>query len=193
MNFAAPPTGPDRLSLIARAVSHLRRSELVEAQCLLSHALTRSPDDPAFLHLMGTVRRLQKRPAEAEELYRRSLASLAAQPHVHRDLGKLLASLGRLNEAIAEFREAVRLRTTDEDAHLCLAVALGRQGQLAAAEASYRDVLRLQSGHIVARLGLAEALCNLGRPGEAERALREAPPRASPQSRPRSLTGSESP
>lgn len=180
MNIAALPTGGSRSSVIERAIFHLRRNELAEASSLLAHALSRTPDDPAFLHLFGTVRRLEHRPAEAEGFYRRALAAGPAQPHVHRDLGKLLASLGRLDEATTELRQALRLKLDDADAHLCLAAALARQGQPDAAEASYREVLRLQPGHLVARLGLAEALCNRGQPGEAERILRQAPPTREP-------------
>lgn len=175
MNIAALHTGDSRSMLIQRAVFHLRRNELAEANSLLAQALSRSPDDPAFLHLSGTVRRLEHRPEEAEGLYRRALATGPRQPHVHRDLGKLLASLGRLDEATAELREALRLKLDDADAHLCLAAALARQGRPEAAETSYREVLRLQPGHLVARLGLAEALCNRGRPDEAEWILRQAP------------------
>jgi len=169
------PSSDSRSFVIAQAVAHLRRKEASVAGALLSDALKRAPRDPAFLHLMGTARQLEKRSAEAEELYRRSLASHAAQPHVHRDLGKLLASQGRLDEAIAEFRETIRLKPDNEDAHLCLATAFARKGEFGAAEAGYRDVLRLQPSQMVARLALAETLCNLGRPVEAERLLREAP------------------
>jgi Flp pilus assembly protein TadD len=173
MNIAAPPSASSRSFVISQAVSHLQRNEVGAAGALLSDALTRSPYDPALLHLMGTARRLENRPTEAEELYRRSLKCPTPQPQVHRDLGKLLASQHRLDEAVAEFRQATRLRPNDQDAHLCLATALARQGRHAAAEASYREVLRLQPGQIVARLGLAEALCHCGRPQDAERVLRE--------------------
>jgi Flp pilus assembly protein TadD len=173
MKVAAFPS--DRGSTIARAASLLRRNELVEAGALLTQALTKTPDDPALLHLLGSVRRLERQSAKAEELYRRSLAAASAQPHVHRDLGKLLASLGRMDEAIAELRIAKHLKPDDDDASLCLAAALARRGEHAAAETNYCDVLRRQPGHIVARLGLGEALCDLGRAGEAERILREAP------------------
>ncbi|HTT83624.1 MAG TPA: sulfotransferase [Rhizomicrobium sp.] len=175
MSVAARPAADTRSSTISQTLFHLQRKELAEAASLLTRALARSPDDPAFLHLLGTVRRLERQPAEAEELYRRSLASLAAQPHVHRDLGKLLASLGRMEDAIAEFREAIRLKPVDANAHLCLAAGLARREEYAAAEASYCDVLRLNPAQTVARLGLAEVLCHLNRPAEAERVLREVP------------------
>src|SRR5579864_8704785 len=114
----APPSATDKIaSVTARTISHLQRGELAEARSLLTDALARSPDDAAFLHLMGNLLRLENSPAEAEELYRRSLASMAAQPHVHRDLGKLLGSLGRMDEAAREFREAIRLAPTDSEAH----------------------------------------------------------------------------
>jgi Flp pilus assembly protein TadD len=174
MKIAESPSA-DRTSTIARAASLLRRNELVEAGALLTQALAKTPDDPALLHILGSVRRLERQPAKAEELYRRSLAAAAAQPTVHRDLGKLLASLGRMDEAIAELRTAKRLKPDDDDANLCLAAALARRGDHAAAVTDYGEILRRQPGHIVARLGLAEALCNLGRAGEAERILREAP------------------
>ncbi len=175
MNAAPRRIADSTPSAFARILFHLRRNELAEAGSLLTRALAGSPDDPALLHLSGTLRRLEHEPAEAESLYRRALAVGPAQPHVHRDLGKLLASLGRLDEATLELREAVRRKRDDADAHLCLAASLARQGEPAAAAASYSEVLRLQPGSPVARLGLAEMLCNRGQPDEAERILRQAP------------------
>jgi tetratricopeptide (TPR) repeat protein len=172
MNSAAALSSKTEPVAIGQIVFHLRRNELNEAGSLLARALLRAPDDPAILHLSGTVHRLQNRPVEAEEYYRRSLASDRSQSHVHRDLGKLLAALGRLNDAIVEFRRSLRLRPDDADTHLCIAVALSRQGQIAEAETAYRQVVCLQPGHLVARLGLAETLCRLGHPREAEAVLR---------------------
>ncbi|HEY3637055.1 MAG TPA: sulfotransferase [Rhizomicrobium sp.] len=176
MNVAAFPPEHARKAIISRAIAHLRSHELADAGSLLGHALETAPNDPAFLHLFGTVRRLEHRPVEAEELYRRSLANQNRQPHVHRDLGKLLASLGRIDEAICEFQEALCSNPNDDDAHLCLATGLARQGEASRAEASYRNALRLKPEHIVARLGLAETLCKLRRAREAELSLLSAPP-----------------
>lgn len=174
MNVAplAPLAG--KKSIIATALSHLRRNELSEAGSLLAKALADAPNDPSFLHLLGTVRHLERRDAEAERLYRQSLTRDPAQPLVHRDLGKLLAGLGRVDDAIVEFREVTRLRPGDAEAHFTLATALARRGNHADAGKSYREVLRLTPDHPGARLGLGDVLCKLDRPHEAERLLRQA-------------------
>lgn len=170
----APALG-DRKMIVSAVLTLIRRNELAEAGIRVEQVLAKCPDDPVFLHLLGTVRRLERRAAEAELLYRRSLAINASQPAVHRDLGKMLTALGRIDEAIAALREAIRLTPDDADAHFGLAAALARNRDHAAAETAYHEALRLQPEHPLARLGLGETLMALGCASDAERLLREAP------------------
>ena len=72
------------------------------------------------------------------------------QPDVavaHARLGVTLEAQGKLDEAIAEFREAIRLRPDDAHVHTRLGVALEAQGN------AFRKALDLASpGSALARL-----------------------------------------
>ncbi len=91
---------------------------------------------------------------EAEESYRRALAWLnhverqqAAQQRaqvatVQRNLGSLLASQGRLNEAVEAFRAAVQADATDARARALLVLALASSGQAQDASRELRELER---------------------------------------------------
>jgi Flp pilus assembly protein TadD len=95
--------------------------------------------------------------------------------------GILLATPGRLNEAVAQFREAVRLRPDSAEAHNNLGNALaGVPGGMDEAVSQYREALRLKPDLVGANLGLGNALLGMpGRLGEAiacyEAAVRSRP------------------
>jgi Flp pilus assembly protein TadD len=61
-------------------------------------------------------------------------------------LGISLGESGRLDEAIASFREAVRLKPDFARAHFNLGVALYRRGDRAGAAAALREAGRLDPG-----------------------------------------------
>ena len=73
----------------------------------------------------------------------------------HSNLGEALSQQGKLDEAIAEYRTAIRLQPDLAVAHYNLGNALKDQGKLDEAIAEYRTAIRLQPDY-------AEAHCNLG-------------------------------
>ena len=77
---------------------------------------------------------------------RRWLTSTSALPLPHQ---------GKLDEAIADYREAIRLKPDYLEAHSNLGVALASQGKPEEAIAECREAIRLKPG-------LAEAHSNLG-------------------------------
>jgi Flp pilus assembly protein TadD len=56
----------------------------------------------------------------------------------HNNLGNVLTAQGKLDEAIAEFRAAIRVKPDDDEAHCSLGVALAKQGKLDEAIAEFR-------------------------------------------------------
>ncbi|HEX4304044.1 MAG TPA: tetratricopeptide repeat protein [Rhizomicrobium sp.] len=148
--------------------------DLSRAATTLLDLLSRQPEQPDALQLLGIARRMQGQNREAEELYRRSLAAKPDQPHVHHNLGNLLQAEGRLDDAIAAQRAAIELKRDYLEAHHNLATALARNGDNDAAEKSFRAALRLNPSYMLSRQGLAAVLNDLGRPEEAETILRRA-------------------
>src|SRR6266542_4339553 len=69
--------------------------------------------------------------------------------------GTELLTQGKIDEAVASYKEAARLSPEDEDMHYNLALALARQGKREAAKAEYLEALRIYPDY-------AEAHNNLG-------------------------------
>ena len=64
----------------------------------------------------------------------------------HYSFGTLLAGAGRIDEAVAPLREAVRLDPDSAEAQSNLGVVLGRAGQLAEAVTHYRKAIQIEPG-----------------------------------------------
>src|SRR3954469_17091024 len=96
---------------LQQALDFLNRSEMVAAETALDRVLMERPNEADALQLMGVLRRQQNRGAEAEPFYRRSIAANPNMPHVHHNLGNLLRSQGRNEEAAECQRKALRLKS----------------------------------------------------------------------------------
>jgi tetratricopeptide (TPR) repeat protein len=155
------------------ALNALNSGQQGAAEVHLARILSARPLEPDALQLLGLVRAMQGRFAEAETLYRKSLSVRPNQAHVRHNLGNALAALNRLDEAIAAYREAIRLKPDYADAHVGMASTLLAQKDLEAAERHYRLALRHQPRSVGARVGLGALLCDAGRAEEAEQVLRQ--------------------
>jgi tetratricopeptide (TPR) repeat protein len=70
----------------------------------------------------------------------------------------MLASQGKLDEAIYQFRESIRISPDYAKAHNDLGNAFLYQGKLDEAIASYREALRLNPDYTIAQENLKNAL-----------------------------------
>jgi len=96
------------------------------------------------------------------------LASAARQAQAQVDLANLLVgSRGQVKQAIAHYRQALKLQPTHAEAHNYLGAALQMQGDLAAAEAELVEAVRLQPDLVRARLSLGQTLWAEGKAAEA--------------------------
>jgi tetratricopeptide (TPR) repeat protein len=164
--------------LLGEAFAHITRREFVPAERILAVVLTAQPEEPAALHVLGQMRRVQNRFAEAESFFHRAIAADPARPEFHFHLGQVLHSNGRIDDAIASFREAIRLKPDIAEAHFELGMAHSRKFDLAAAESAYREAARLQPGFLAAKHAWSATLISLGRPKEAETVAQSALPKA---------------
>jgi Flp pilus assembly protein TadD len=89
----------------------------------------------------------------------------------HHNLGSTLATQGKLDEAIAHYREAIRIRPDFRpdfpEAHNYLGIALARQGKLDEAIAHYSEALRINPAYAQAHNNLGAALATQGKLDEA--------------------------
>ena len=107
-------------------------------------------------------------------------AALAAQPghrlapQAHNDLGVVLESQGKLDEADEHYRQAMLLDPNLGAAHVNSAHALQRQGQLVQAEQMFRRAVELDPNDVAAHHGLGEVLALTERFDEALASFRAA-------------------
>jgi tetratricopeptide (TPR) repeat protein len=86
----------------------------------------------------------------------------------------VLEKLGRRDEALGVWREALRIDPDDFRLRFNLASALAERGRLNEAEAEYREILRRRPDLVDARVALAEVLAKRGHASDATAELRTA-------------------
>jgi serine/threonine-protein kinase len=181
----------EALQRLADAVDVGRQSP--EALLQLSFALERDDYGSAALSLL---RRAQQRyPADFaiasrvvnlfyrepsppwDEVLRVHMVALALRsrnPAMHATLGSLLEKKGRLDEAIAAYRESIRLEPKFDPAYIDLGLALDRKELRDEAVAALEHAHRLKPDRADAPFHLGRVLVKLGRLDEAVAAFREA-------------------
>jgi tetratricopeptide (TPR) repeat protein len=99
-------------------------------------------------------------------LYSRTL-EFEPSPPIFSNLGLALADQGRIDEAVAQYSEALRLKPDYPEAHNNLGLALAGQGRIDEAMAQYFEALRLKPDYPKAHNNLGNALAGQGRIDEA--------------------------
>src|SRR5215469_11034289 len=123
----------------AAITTHLRNAaqliaagKLESAESELRSVLQESPQEHRALDLLGVVRVLQHREADAEMLFRQAIQSRPDFASAHAHLGRLYAQTGRDGEAIPELQMALHLdpnRTDASDTLLQLFRANAKQAE----------------------------------------------------------------
>jgi tetratricopeptide (TPR) repeat protein len=89
------------------------------------------------------------------------------QPEYHNSLGMAYWSRGRLDAAIVEYREAIRLNPFNEKFHCNLGIALAQKGEHGEGLHEYEEALRLNPRDYHSHYSLGNLLLQLGRVDEA--------------------------
>jgi protein O-GlcNAc transferase len=142
-----------------------RRLELEEA--VIRHNLEKYPDDPAAHFHLGSIRlaRLDA-PGALTEL----LAALRLDPknaETRNTAGSALLSVGRVSEAMDQFRLALELKPDYQNARFNLARALIRAGKFGEAEDLFRKLVAVYPEDAQVHNVLGELLLRQGKNSEA--------------------------
>ncbi|OHE81910.1 MAG: hypothetical protein A3G75_02880 [Verrucomicrobia bacterium RIFCSPLOWO2_12_FULL_64_8] len=100
-------------------------------------------------------------------LWEDTLAKRPGCARAHNNLGALLQGQGRFEEAIAQYRESLRLDSTTPQTYYNLGYSLLRAGRPAEALAPFEEAVRQLPYYFNAHLYLANALVRLDRASEA--------------------------
>ena len=143
----------------------------------LRKAQQRHPDDFWINIQLVHYYAWEVKPSPRAEVNRYAAAANAVRKQSaapYRYLANQLLTAGKLDEAVAANREAVRLKPDYWAAHYNLGVALKRQGQRDEAIAAHREAARLMPTWSWPHAALASALSEKGDTAGAEAAIREA-------------------
>ena len=112
--------------------------------------------------------------ADAETLWRATLARNPGSWLAHNELGLIRLDQGKLEEAAGEFKMTLALHPDDEKAHNNLALISSRKGDIAEAIAHFRKSLDIQPADPKARGALGTLLLQQGQVAEAITEFRKA-------------------
>jgi tetratricopeptide (TPR) repeat protein len=140
---------------------------------LFSHTLAVTRENPIAHQNLGDVLLKRGEVLPAMRHYEEVLRLAPGFADARNKLGSALGSLGRFDEAIAQFQEAIRLGDNAEFRHN-LGFAFAKQGRTDDAIREYEAALRLDHDHYLSLVHLGEALGSRGRLPETEVPLRRA-------------------
>ncbi|MCX6538876.1 MAG: tetratricopeptide repeat protein [Acidobacteria bacterium] len=105
--------------------------------------------------------------ANSQALWTRAVEVTIDNHRAHAGLGEWLASQGRLDEAIGQYEEAIRIAPAGAEYYYNLGFLRMRKGQVAEAGTQYAFAVRLNPRHVGARVGLGAVLARQGKLDEA--------------------------
>jgi len=109
----------------------------------------------------------------SESLWTHALACTKRNPVAHNNLGTSFLKKGKIEEAIVQFCEALRINPAYLEAHSNLGVALLHKGQAEEAIAHFREALRIDPADPEAHINLGAAFLQKGQAEEAIAHIRE--------------------
>ena len=168
------PIGSTVTEVFAAGLQHHRAGRLGEAEACYRRVLAAQPEHTDSLHLLGVIAYQVKRHDLAVKLISQAIKRNDHNPIYFSNLGNALKEQGKLDEAIAAYRQAIRVKPDFADAHSNLGLALQEQGKLDEAIAAYRQAIGIKPDLAEAHSNLGNALKEQGKLDEAVTAFRQA-------------------
>jgi len=135
---------PDDQQLFIAATQHHRAGRLAEADAIYRGLLSRNPNQPDLLHMIGLLAHHQGALQQSIELISRAIAINPGDPSYHGNLGLALNAAGQTDQAIAAFERAIQLKADYPEAHHNLGVALRGKGRIDEAAAAFDRAIALK-------------------------------------------------
>lgn len=156
------------------AIQHQQAGRHGEAEKLCRAILTHDPRHTDALNLLSLIACGRKEYAAAEDLLRRAIRIEPATGGLRINLGNVLKDQGRLDEAVASFKEALRLLPNFPEVHNTLGKIYHAQGRAAEAIASYQMAIGCRPNFPEACYNLGNVYHGLARHQEAIASYQEA-------------------
>jgi hypothetical protein len=158
---------PNLARLQRQALNAFQAGDLDTTERLCADILERRPDHFDALHLLGMLHFQRKQMVEALRLLTAALKANAASSNAMSNLGLALHATGRCEEAIASYRNALRLAPDHPEILYNLANSCLELGRLDEALAAYDEALAIEPGHAGALVNRGNTLLRLNEPAKA--------------------------
>jgi tetratricopeptide (TPR) repeat protein len=159
---------------LQKAIKHHEAGEFEQAEALYHEIIRVDPGHADALHLLGVAAHQKADHHSGADLIGRAIAQQGQSPLYHSNLGACLRSMDRIPEAIASFREAIRLNPDFVGARYNLAMALEASGSADEALRQYRTVAQTRPDFSPAHNNMGALLSSLERYEEAIACFRRA-------------------
>jgi tetratricopeptide (TPR) repeat protein len=136
--------------------------KLAEAEAIYRRILDSEPRHADSLHAMGLIALAVNQPQIAEDFIRRAIAINGKVAAYHNNLALVYNQLGRQNEAVASFGQAIRLDPNNPETHNNLGVVLDGLEKSERALACYNHALALKPDYTSAWYNKGNALLKRG-------------------------------
>lgn len=156
------------------AMMLLEAGRFAEAAASYRAILERNPDHADSLHLLGLITAEQSDPNAGILLIRRAMALVPNRAEHHHSLAQAYRRLGRMEDAVSEYRAAAAIRPDAVEIQSNLATALRLLGRHLEAAGHYRRAVALAPDSADMWYNLANALSETGPPEETEASYRRA-------------------
>ncbi len=144
---AIQPIVPGEEAAIRLALEHQRAGRLPQATAIYQQILGKSPNHPDVLHYMGMAAHEIGEDSVAVDLIGRALKIAPGYAEAHNNLGNVLFSQDKFDEAAACYRSAIVVEPDYAEAHCNLGGTYYRQGKMDDALACFEHVLGLEPGN----------------------------------------------
>jgi tetratricopeptide (TPR) repeat protein len=113
---STPPAQRDQDALIKDAAQSMMAGKLDQAESDLETVLKTNPNEYRVLNMLGMVKAQQQRNPEAEAIFKRVIRQKPDFVSAHVNLGLLYLQTSRIDDAVPQFQEALRLAPGRADA-----------------------------------------------------------------------------
>ncbi len=167
--------GPaDALNLAREAELALSLGENQRASTRAMHARELAPKSPYVMAVVGLVRLIEDKPAEAQRAFEIALKRDPEDAKSLLGLGLAKARQGKLEESLTVLRKAAQSDPSSGAIQTYLGRALYQSGHLQEAQAAYRKAIKLDPQDPAPWIYLAQSQNESGQPGAALESLKEA-------------------
>jgi tetratricopeptide (TPR) repeat protein len=168
------PVNPfDLQKQLEQGIEHHKAGRGEEAEKIYRSVLSKVPNQPDALNLLGVLAMDAGNHEAAFELLERAVQARPKDPAILNNYGNALSLVRRFEDAITYLERALAINPAMSDSWLNLGRTLNLAGQGARALKCFERLLAMKPDAHGAKSGLARAYMGLGRTEDAERAARE--------------------